>query len=193
MRCCRAGVRHSERSPFLRSYRYSRISKRSKCSHGFRDVLQELGLTQATIAIEKNFFDAALYEVFIAHILPQARGVPATPIISQLRMLKDPEEIECLKAAALVADAGMDAAARALRPGVSESEIAGEAELAMRKAGAEGWASVTPMLHQDGVPPWRMGLPPRKLSPPVMWFRFILRLWCRVTLRICAGPFSSNP
>ena len=29
--------------------------------HGFRDVLKELGLTQATIALEKNFFDAALY------------------------------------------------------------------------------------------------------------------------------------
>ncbi|MBB6056479.1 M24 family metallopeptidase [Tolumonas osonensis] len=111
--------------------------------HGFRDVLQELGLTQATIAIEKNFFDAALYDVFVAHILPQAKVVPATPIISQLRMIKDPEEIACLKAAARVADAGMSAAARALRPGVSEAEIAGEAELAMRKAGAEGWASVT--------------------------------------------------
>jgi Xaa-Pro dipeptidase len=111
--------------------------------HGFRDVLSELGLTQATIAIEKNFFDAALYEVFTAHILPHARVVPAAPIVSQLRMLKDPTEIECLKAAGKVADEGMSAALRALRPGVREIEIAGEAELVMRKAGAEGWASAT--------------------------------------------------
>ena len=136
--CDIASVRRSSAATDIRAFQ-----NEAEMFHGFRDVLQELGLTQATIAIEKNFFDAALYEVFIAHILPQARVVPATPIISQLRMLKDPEEIECLKAAALVADAGMDAAARALRPGVSESEIAGGAELAMRKAGAEGWASVT--------------------------------------------------
>lgn len=136
--CDIASVRRSSAATDIRAFQ-----NEAEMFHGFRDVLQELGLTQATIAIEKNFFDAALYEVFVAHILPQARVVPATPIISQLRMLKDPEEIECLKAAALVADAGMDAAARALRPGVSESEIAGEAELAMRKAGAEGWASVT--------------------------------------------------
>lgn len=109
--------------------------------HGFRDVLRELNLTQATIAVEKNFFDAELYEVFTAHILPQARVVPATSIISPLRMVKEPAEVECLKTAARVADEGMTAAVRALRPGVREIDIAGEAELAMRRAGAEGWAS----------------------------------------------------
>jgi len=111
--------------------------------HGFRDTLKELGLTRATIGLEKNFFDAALYEVFKAHILPDATVVSAAPIISRLRMLKDPGEIECIKAAAAVADEGMAAAIRAVRAGVRETDIAGEAEYAMRKAGAEGWASVT--------------------------------------------------
>lgn len=111
--------------------------------HGFREVLKEYGLSEATIAIEKNFFDAALYEVFTAHILPKARVVPAAPILSRLRMLKEPAEIECLKAAARVADAGMAAALRAVRPGVPETDVAGEAEHAMRRAGAEGWASAT--------------------------------------------------
>jgi Xaa-Pro aminopeptidase len=111
--------------------------------HGFRDVLKDLGLTQATIALEKNFFDAALYEVFKAHILPKATVVPATPVLSRLRMLKEAEEVECLKAAAHVADEGMAAAVRAVKVGVREVEVAGEAEYAMRKAGAEGWASAT--------------------------------------------------
>lgn len=111
--------------------------------HGFRDVLKEQGLSESTIGVEKNFFDAALYEVFTAHILPKARVVPAGPVLSRLRMLKEPEEIECLRAAARVADQGMAAAVRALRPGVRETDVAGEAELAMRKAGAEGWASAT--------------------------------------------------
>jgi len=111
--------------------------------HGFRDVLQEHGLSSATIALEKNFFDAALYEVFTAHILPAAHVVPAGPVLSRLRMLKDPAEIECLRVAARVAEAGMAAAVGAIRPGVRETEVAGDAEHAMRRAGAEGWASAT--------------------------------------------------
>lgn len=111
--------------------------------HGFRDVLLEQGLSEATIAVEKNFFDAALFEVFTAHILPKARVVPATPVLSRLRMLKEPAEVECLKTAGAVADEGMAAAVRAVRPGVRETDVAGEAEHAMRRAGAEGWASST--------------------------------------------------
>ena len=111
--------------------------------HGFRDVLKEFGLTEATIAVEKNFFDAALYEVFKAHILPKATVVSATPVLSRLRMLKEPEEIDCLQAAGRVADAGMAAAVQAIKVGVRETEVAGEAEYSMRKAGAEGWASAT--------------------------------------------------
>jgi Xaa-Pro aminopeptidase len=111
--------------------------------HGFRDVLKDLGLTKATIALEKNFFDAALYEVFKGHVLPEAKVVPATPVMSRLRMLKEPEEIECLRAAAHVADLGIAAAVDAIKVGVLETDVAGEAEYRMRKAGAEGWASAT--------------------------------------------------
>lgn len=111
--------------------------------HGFRDVLAELGLSQRTIAIEKNFFDAALYEVFVAHLLPRAHVVPAAPVLSRLRMLKEPAEIECLKQAARVADSGMAAAVQAVQAGTLETEVAGAAEYAMRKAGAVGWASTT--------------------------------------------------
>lgn len=136
--CDLASVRRASAATDIRVFR-----SEAEMFHGFRDVLAELGLTQATIAIEKNFFDAALYEVFTAHILPSARVVPAAPIVSQLRMLKDASEIECLKAAGKVADQGMGAALRALQPGVREIDIAGEAELAMRRAGAEGWASAT--------------------------------------------------
>jgi len=131
-------VRATSTATELRAFR-----SEEEMFHGFRDVLKELSLTQATIALEKNFFDAALYEVFKAHILPKATVVSATPVLSRLRMLKEPAEVECLKAAARVADAGMAAAVTALRAGVRETEVAGEAEYAMRKAGAVGWTSAT--------------------------------------------------
>jgi Xaa-Pro aminopeptidase len=131
-------VRMSSAATDIRTFR-----SEEEMFHGFRDVLQEQGLSRATIGLEKNFFDVALFEVFTAHVLPEARVVPAGPVLSRLRMLKEPAEIECLKAAARVADEGMAAAARAIRPGIRETEVAGEAEYAMRKAGAEGWGSPT--------------------------------------------------
>jgi Xaa-Pro aminopeptidase len=131
-------VRRASAATDIRSFR-----SEEEMFHGFRDVLQEHRLSEATIAVEKNFFDAALYEVFTAHILPRARAVPAGPILSRLRMLKEPEEIECLTVAARVADAGMAAALKAVAAGVRETLVAGAAEHAMRAAGAEGWASAT--------------------------------------------------
>lgn len=133
-----ASVRRASAATAIRVFR-----SEEEMFHGFQDVLKEHRLTESTIGIEKNFFDASLYEVFVAHILPKARVVPAGPVLSRLRMLKEPGEIERLKAAAGVADAGMAAAARAVRPGIRETEVAGEAEHAMRRAGAEGWASAT--------------------------------------------------
>ena len=156
--CDLPSVRRASAATDIRVFR-----SEAEMFHGFRDVLKELGLAQATIAIEKNFFDAALYEVFTAHILPQARVVPAAPVVSQLRMLKEPAEIECLKAAGQAADDGMAAAARALRPGVREIEIAGEAELAMRKAGAEGWASATYVASG-----WRSAMAHGPASPKIV-------------------------
>ena len=136
--CDVPSVRRASAATEVRAFR-----SEEEMFHGFRDVLRELGLAEATIAIEKNFFDAALYEVFTAHILPKAKVVPAAPLVSALRMVKDASEVECLKSAARVADAGMAAAARAMRAGVRETDVAGEAEHAMRSAGAEGWASAT--------------------------------------------------
>jgi Xaa-Pro aminopeptidase len=133
-----ASVRRASAATDIRVFR-----SEEEMFHGFRDVLEEQRLSAATIAIEKNFFDASLYEVFVAHILPKARVVPAGPVLSPLRMLKEPGEVECLRAAAAIADVGMAAAAHAARPGVRETLVAGEAEYAMRKAGAEGWASAT--------------------------------------------------
>lgn len=111
--------------------------------HGFRDVLASRGLTKATIALEKNFFDAALHDVFVKHILAGANVVPAGPVLSRARMIKDADEVELMRHCASAADAGIEAVAVGLRPGVRELDIAGFAESAMRSRGAEGWASPT--------------------------------------------------
>ena len=136
--CDLADARTLSAATELRSFR-----SEEEMFHGFRDVIRELGLEQATIGLEKNFFDAALFEVFKSHILPKANAVPATPVLSRLRMIKEPAEVECMRAAARVAEAGMARVREVLAAGLREIDVAGEAEYAMRKAGAEGWASAT--------------------------------------------------
>jgi Xaa-Pro dipeptidase len=146
--CDVPSVRALSHATDIRSFR-----SEEEMFHGFRDVLAELGLSEATIALEKNFFDAALHEVFTEHILGQATVVSATPVLSRLRMLKDAQEVALLREAARVADVGMDAAVRAAREGTVETLVAGEAEYAMRKEGAEGWA--TPVYVASG---WRSAM-----------------------------------
>jgi Xaa-Pro aminopeptidase len=57
--------------------------------------------------------------------------------LSDLRIIKDKEEIKRIKTAAKIAVKGMKAAVKALRPGMTESHVAAKAEYAMRRAGAE--------------------------------------------------------
>lgn len=146
--CDVPSVRALSHATDIRSFR-----SEDEMFHGFRDVLAELGLSRATIGLEKNFFDAALHEVFSAHILVDATVVSATPVLSRLRMLKDADEIALMTEAARVADIRMDAAVEATKAGAIERLIAGEAEYAMRKAGAEGWA--TPVYVASG---WRSAM-----------------------------------
>ncbi|HCU93142.1 MAG TPA: hypothetical protein DHU96_10570 [Actinobacteria bacterium] len=136
--CDLASVRAASHATDIRSFR-----SEDEMFHGFREVLTELRLDEAAVGLEKNFFDAELHEVFSAHILPRATVVSATPVLSSLRMRKDAQEIELLRHAAQVADAGMDAAVKSVRAGTAETLVAAEAEYAMRKAGAEGWAAPT--------------------------------------------------
>lgn len=136
--CDVPSVRSGSAATDVRSFR-----SEEEMFHGFRDVLVELGLGEAVIGLEKNFFDAALHEVFTAHILAANTVVSATPVLSRLRMLKEPGEVDLLREAGRVADVGMAAAIDAIRVGSLERIVAGEAEFAMRHAGAEGWAAPT--------------------------------------------------
>jgi len=57
--------------------------------------------------------------------------------VEELRAIKDAEEIEQIRAAALVAGSIFQTALTAIRPGRTENQVAGELELAARRAGAE--------------------------------------------------------
>ena len=69
---------------------------------------------------------------------PAAEWVDVENAVCGLRAHKSPAEIEVIRYAYKIAEEGMRAAVDAVRAGVTEREVAAEAEAAMRRAGAEG-------------------------------------------------------
>jgi len=107
--------------------------------HSIAHYFQELGLEQGSVGLENTFLNGAMRGVLThPHAKPAAmEAKDCTEIMKQLRIVKDDDEVALIRAAGKVAAIGMAASVAAVRPGVSESEIAGEGELAMRRAGAE--------------------------------------------------------
>jgi Xaa-Pro aminopeptidase len=101
-------------------------------------IRKEIG-NPRVIGIEKDYMTARFYESLV-EAFPGAEFVSITRDIDEMRAIKTPEEIRYLKMAAAMADAGMKAALKAVKPGITEIQIAGEAEYAMRKSGSEGLA-----------------------------------------------------
>jgi Xaa-Pro aminopeptidase len=62
----------------------------------------------------------------------------AFEVFRELRAVKDQEEIKLIREACKMADAGIKAASETIRPGITQKQVAAEAEYAMRKAGSDG-------------------------------------------------------
>jgi Xaa-Pro aminopeptidase len=74
----------------------------------------------------------------LSHILKgKIRLKPTHGMIENLRLIKDVDEIEQIRAAVLLGSSLFPAALAAIRPGVAETAVAGELELHARRAGAE--------------------------------------------------------
>jgi Xaa-Pro aminopeptidase len=72
-----------------------------------------------------------------AKAFPQSEIVDGAAILSKAKIIKTQDEIECIKAANVITEAGMDAAIRFLRPGVKECEVLAKAWEAMTALGSE--------------------------------------------------------
>jgi len=101
------------------------------------DVLKQRGLSTGKLALEMEFATPAFLLERFKLANPTVQVVDSKPITSPLRLAKSAEELELIRGAASLADVGMAAAVKALRSGVSEIEVAAEAEYALKKAGAE--------------------------------------------------------
>jgi len=80
---------------------------------------------------------------------PQVELVPSDPVMDELRMVKDEEELEWMRKAQEIAGLGMDRLRELLEPGRTGREIAAEVLYKMMKAGASGTS--TPLHINTGI------------------------------------------
>jgi len=109
--------------------------------HSIAHHFEHFGIHQGVVGLEYTFLTQSMMGMVThPHAKPEKVTVKdCTPILSELRMVKEAGEVERIRTAARVADAGMQAAVEAVKPGITESQVAAAAEYAMRQAGAEGF------------------------------------------------------
>jgi len=107
--------------------------------HGIAHCFAEFGIATGTVGLEYTFLTQSMMGMLThPHAKPAEVAVKdGTAILSRLRMVKDEGEIARIRESARVAARGMAAAVHVQRPGMTESQVAAEAEYAMRYAGAE--------------------------------------------------------
>lgn len=117
-----------------------------KCFPGYEVVMPESraallkDVTRAdgvkTVGFENNSMTVAQYNRFLGDV--SAEFVPISDILLQMRSVKDPEEVEKIRAAQAIADEVFASVLPDLRPDMTETELALELEFRMRKKGASG-------------------------------------------------------
>ncbi|MBT2571636.1 aminopeptidase P family protein [Planococcus sp. ISL-110] len=87
-----------------------------------------------TLAFEQDYMTFATAIQYKAEM--DAELEPISNLIEKIRMVKTPEEVAILKAAAKIADEAFEHICGFIRPGLTELEVSNELEFFMRKQGA---------------------------------------------------------
>lgn len=90
------------------------------------------------LAFEAEHISVALWQSFTKALGERVKLVPTAGLVEKLRMVKDAQELALMEKAVSIVDAALERVVPALRPGVTEREIAWELERTMRELGAEG-------------------------------------------------------
>jgi Xaa-Pro aminopeptidase len=107
--------------------------------HSIAHNFGHFGIQEGAVGLEFTFLTQSMMAMLThPHAKPERITVKdCTHLMSELRIVKDDEEIKRIRKASKVAEKGMGAAIKAVKSGVTESQIAAEAEYVMRQAGAE--------------------------------------------------------
>ena len=128
---------------------------------GLLEAVRRLELSGRAIGIEKTgwFLSIDFYERLRAR-LPSARFADGSGLVESMRKVKSPAEIERIREACRLAEAGIQAAIDHFTPGVTEAALAGQVHRAMVEEGCE----------YTGLPVFLMS-GHRQLAPHSVWSR----------------------
>jgi Xaa-Pro dipeptidase len=106
--------------------------------------IEDLGLEKGTVGIESGgsaylpdgFITLAEYEA-LGKAMPGATLVNANDVIARLTLIKEDEEVKLMRQATAMCDFAHEVVRQELRVGMSEKQVAGIAEQALREAGSE--------------------------------------------------------
>ena len=116
------------------------------------EILKERGWASGRVAMESSsgFISSATMARLQARLGKPADG---SSLVESGRRIKSSEEIELIRKACRITEAGMEAAWQAIRPGVSENHVAAAAYSAMMKGGSDFFAG-DPIVTSG----WRSGV-----------------------------------
>lgn len=156
------------------------------------DSLHKHGLAAARIGIEMDYLPAGDF-ITLRELLPQAHFVPAQHLLSCLREIKTPAEIEVLRRLSRIADRAITEAYRSIGAGSTEMDIAAALTRGVYEQGAEYFKLMIVATGERSVFP-NVGPTARVLKPGdvcrVEIFPMIAGYHAGVcrTAAICAAP-----
>jgi Xaa-Pro aminopeptidase len=103
-----------------------------------KSILREIGRTRVRrLAFEQENLTVGQLEAFRKELPARTQLEPVTGLIEQLRLIKDTDEIEKIRASVLSNSAALEEALKRFKIGMKESELAAEIDCQNRKLGAE--------------------------------------------------------
>ena len=90
-----------------------------------------------TLGFDADQLSYSSYKELGQKLRGRARLKPAAGLVERLRVIKDADEISQIRASVLLAASLFQTALAVIKPGVAETQVAGELELQARRAGAE--------------------------------------------------------
>ena len=131
-----SGTNYQQAKAEVKGFNVELIKRGESVMQKIAQQTQKAKLSVDTLAIES-------WRMLAKEVGGEDKLEPAYLFFRQLREVKDTEEILLIREACKMADAGIKAASEMIRPGVTQKQIAAEAEYAMRKAGSDGVAFET--------------------------------------------------
>ncbi|HEY8346395.1 MAG TPA: Xaa-Pro peptidase family protein [Symbiobacteriaceae bacterium] len=153
------------------------------------------------LAVEKEALPLHVFEG-MAGALGAAPGklleqtADLSPVIAGMRERKSETELELMQRAADILNPALDAALKAIRPGITERQLAAVLEEAMAEAGAEGIAFETHVLFgpRSALPHGSTGNQPLEAGQVVLMdFGAVYQGYrSDITRTVCCGPWPEE-